>query len=660
MTGDTQPQERPATPELRLRPPPAVAVLLLRLIAIYAVSLAGILLSLPSAVVFSAFALRYFALRLAVVLAVLGARVAWVRWAGGPPPIRFGDDAMTLPRFGSGRLVALVPYADIRSVTLAGRGSWSRLILDTPWRAHVFRLSQVEAPDPLEAMRALLRPRILALPEGAAQWDSMQRRQALAERVAGLIPWLTWAIAALLVMAYAVQILAGNGDTMRAIDLGADAPWLVGTGEWWRLVTANLLHLNANHLLGNLLVLLLAGPLLERLVGPWHFVLLVLATGLISLAASTFSQPLLRHFIIAMGFSGALSGVLGALAVLSWRFGAQLPGGLRVRWWVWVLLALSVTSALFVPQSAVNVPRVDNVAHAAGFLAGGMLAWLIFMNRSDVSCLREIRLPAQVALASLAVIWVVAAANAGIHGASITARRADRVALMRAALKHPGYGAAIENDLAWEIATDPTASAEVLQEAKRLAGRAVAELRLLPRGRAGSFLTGTLDTQAVLNYRLGEYQAAIAIMAPLARRAAPMLGSHLAWFLESAVRARAATLPSGSGVSRTALRLDQGTLVFTADGKVPHAADLLALLHRKGQLVGVLQLFVPEGLSGSQILPLPVTAYRAPSMDPPDSMWLDGTTDIEIVWLRNVDAQAEQLTMSPNFAKYDPKDAPLP
>jgi len=495
--GGTQPQERPATPGLRIHPPPAVTVLLLRLIAIYAVSLAGILLSLPSAVAFSALALCYLVLRVAVVLAVVGARVAWVRWAGGAPPIRFGADAMTLPRFGSGRLVALVPYSDIRSVTLAGRGSWSRLILDTPWRAHVFRLSQFEAPEPLEAMRALLRPRILAPPEGAAQWDSMERRQALAERVAGLIPWSTWALAALLVMAFAVQILAGNGDTLRVIDLGADAPWLVGMGQWWRLVTANLLHLNANHLLSNLLVLLLAGPLLERLIGPRHFVLLVLATGLISLAASTFSQPLLRHFIIAMGFSGALSGILGALAVLSWRFGTQLPGGLRVRWWVWVLVALSVTSALYVPRSAVNGPRVDNVAHAAGFLAGGLLTWLIFLSRSDVSCLRETRLPARVALASLAVIWAVAASNAGIYGASIAARRADRVALMQAALRHPGYGAAIENDLAWEIATDPTVSADVLEEAKRLAGRAVAELRLLPPGRAGSFLTGTLETQAV-------------------------------------------------------------------------------------------------------------------------------------------------------------------
>jgi rhomboid protease GluP len=40
-------------------------------------------------------------------------------------------------------------------------------------------------------------------------------------------------------------------------------------GEWWRLLTATVLHAHLPHLIFNMIALLMVGPIMERLVGWW-------------------------------------------------------------------------------------------------------------------------------------------------------------------------------------------------------------------------------------------------------------------------------------------------------------------------------------------------------------------------------------------------------
>ena len=50
--------------------------------------------------------------------------------------------------------------------------------------------------------------------------------------------------------------------------------------EWWRLVTSMFLHADLDHLFGNMLMLYLAGELVERYIGKWNFAILYFCSGI--------------------------------------------------------------------------------------------------------------------------------------------------------------------------------------------------------------------------------------------------------------------------------------------------------------------------------------------------------------------------------------------
>lgn len=81
----------------------------------------------------------------------------------------------------------------------------------------------------------------------------------------------------------------------------------IARGEWWRLVTGNLVHLSPSHLAYNLAAFLVAGSLLEMRRHP-HFVLLCLSSAVMIGIALYLIQP-------TLDFYGGLSGVVTALVV---------------------------------------------------------------------------------------------------------------------------------------------------------------------------------------------------------------------------------------------------------------------------------------------------------------------------------------------------------
>lgn len=95
---------------------------------------------------------------------------------------------------------------------------------------------------------------------------------------------------------------------------GAKINPAIRAGEWWRLLTPVLLHGNLLHLATNNFALNSLGPLTERLSGHRRFVAVYVAAGVAgSLASFAFSPA------PAVGASGAIFGVGGALAVFFYR-----------------------------------------------------------------------------------------------------------------------------------------------------------------------------------------------------------------------------------------------------------------------------------------------------------------------------------------------------
>jgi rhomboid protease GluP len=115
-----------------------------------------------------------------------------------------------------------------------------------------------------------------------------------------------------------VSMLAGFdplADPETLVHWGGNFGPRTTNGEWWRLVTAMFVHSGLLHLLANMIGLLLAGVVLERLVGPVAFAGVYFATGTLTSLVSLSAHPV----SVNVGASGAIFGVYGLLlATLVW------------------------------------------------------------------------------------------------------------------------------------------------------------------------------------------------------------------------------------------------------------------------------------------------------------------------------------------------------
>ena len=142
-----------------------------------------------------------------------------------------------------------------------------------------------------------------------------------------------------------------------------------------RLVTYQFLHADAVHWLGNMIVLLLAGPFAEAALGRFRFLIAFLASGVFAGAV---------HMLVSdaalIGASGSISGAMAMVAVLYgtrkvpvfyWLFvyfnTARIPALLLLPIW----LAIEAIQWIASPET-----RVSYSAHLGGFAAGAVLAWL--------------------------------------------------------------------------------------------------------------------------------------------------------------------------------------------------------------------------------------------------------------------------------------------
>lgn len=171
--------------------------------------------------------------------------------------------------------------------------------------------------------------------------------------------------------------LIGRVFTERfALEAGAGAGAAGSAASALRLLTYQFLHGDAVHWLGNMLVLLLAGPFAEAALGRLRFLLAFVASGIFAGAL---------HMLISsqslVGASGSISGAMAMVAVLYgtrkvpvfyWLFvyfnTARIPALLLLPIW----LLIEAVQWAFSPES-----RVAYSAHIGGFIAGAVLAWLL-------------------------------------------------------------------------------------------------------------------------------------------------------------------------------------------------------------------------------------------------------------------------------------------
>lgn len=162
----------------------------------------------------------------------------------------------------------------------------------------------------------------------------------------------------------------GQSDSLTVlVQLGARVRPFIRDGEWWRLLSASLLHTGPVQLGVNLLALLSLGVSLEKHLGSMPllglYTLSALAGGVLSLLIPGLlpGSTLLQ---VAVGSSGALCGFLGAAAVI------VLAPGVVVRSQAQRLQKLALGNVVLCAVLSF-LPGVDRVANLAGVVCGAAL-----------------------------------------------------------------------------------------------------------------------------------------------------------------------------------------------------------------------------------------------------------------------------------------------
>lgn len=190
----------------------------------------------------------------------------------------------------------------------------------------------------------------------------------------GMEKWKKYPATALFVLANAVmfvivEIGGSSESSTHLLKYGAMyVPLVTQEGQWFRVLTAMFLHFGMEHLLNNMLVLIVLGLRLEPLFGSISYALVYLLGGIGGNLASMRFSPDAANAVSA-GASGAVFALMGAMLY------ALLQGKGRVK-------DLSSTQILVMAAMSLYLgfasKGVDNIAHIGGMVCGFCLAVILY------------------------------------------------------------------------------------------------------------------------------------------------------------------------------------------------------------------------------------------------------------------------------------------
>ncbi|HEY4317385.1 MAG TPA: rhomboid family intramembrane serine protease [Herbaspirillum sp.] len=207
----------------------------------------------------------------------------------------------------------------------------------------------------------------------------MEKPEALAQ--SPVKPFLSYALIAVLIAVFGCEQLfavdgpgnwfSTNAQTLVALG-GLTYDRVLHAGEWYRIFSATLLHLNLVHLLFNCVALYMAGVVLENLVGRAWFLALFLI-GAVS--GSLISLAINPHTVVSVGASGAIMGLLAAGSACSFRLPKGL-GRMRIQ-----IKLLQILIPAMIPLAFIETGHhADFGAHLGGILSGAIAGFALLKN----------------------------------------------------------------------------------------------------------------------------------------------------------------------------------------------------------------------------------------------------------------------------------------
>lgn len=199
-------------------------------------------------------------------------------------------------------------------------------------------------------------------------------------RLENKIPIITIILVAVNVLIYFyVEIKGSSYDSDFLIQMGAIyEPLVVENHEFYRLITHFFLHFGFDHLVNNMVSLLVLGYSLENVIGRVRYAGLYFLSGFLAGVSSiVYNVFVTGEYTVSCGASGAIYGLMGALLVLLiWgnrgHRSSEVP-----RYLVFIGLSL---------YSGIQDTSIDNAAHIGGLIAGVFICLIMTRKkRMEVS-----------------------------------------------------------------------------------------------------------------------------------------------------------------------------------------------------------------------------------------------------------------------------------
>ena len=178
------------------------------------------------------------------------------------------------------------------------------------------------------------------------------------------------------VVVFSLLTLQGmTEDGMFLLEHGAMyVPRVIQDGEYYRFFTSLFLHFGFEHLMNNMVTLVLIGWNLESEIGKVKFLLIYILSGLGGNFLSAWYEVLKDDYSISAGASGAIFGVIGALLYVTMRNRGRIGdvSGRRLAFMIIISLYYGFTSS-----------GVDNLAHIGGLVTGFAAGVLLYRKRNS-------------------------------------------------------------------------------------------------------------------------------------------------------------------------------------------------------------------------------------------------------------------------------------
>ena len=187
-----------------------------------------------------------------------------------------------------------------------------------------------------------------------------------------LIAAITTAVSAVVLLFMNVGVVATYwGFTSAAV--GANLTGSIAIPWWLTPWSSALVHGGWTHLIINMLMLLFAGTMVERVIGPSGVLLAYVIGAIAACLAQFLYEPM--SVVPMIGASGAISALFGLYALF---FGKpkQVTRNMRLNRWIhalWVLAAWVVLQWMMGVLAGMQGVMLATPAHIGGFVAGILL-----------------------------------------------------------------------------------------------------------------------------------------------------------------------------------------------------------------------------------------------------------------------------------------------